>query len=401
MEARRVPSLYLTGLVLVFVGVFLCVALLNARRDLAVASILLFAVVVGTKLWARWSLSYIRCHSLVDRNRLFPGERFHLKVAVENGKALPVWVSVRVAGAEALRLTNGTEGATGECGLLWYQRAHFAWEFSAARRGVYSLGPARISSGDLLGFYPKEKALGEAREVIVYPRLVPLRSFPLPRRDFFGVPGAASPVEDPVYVLGTRDYQAGRPARYMHWKATARHQRLQEKVFEPTEQEKVLLVIETDQFAKHQAEEEFEATLEVAASVVCWLDQHGCAMGLLTNGVMTDGHSQSIPITRNPGQLPSMLECLARLCMEPANELLELLRRGSGLPWGTTCLYFALDSDGRARACREHFAYRNAPILFFFSRSPSTSDDENLGPGIVTRRLTDIGGQQTRQEWAE
>jgi hypothetical protein len=128
----------------------------------------------------------------------------------------------------------------------------------------------------------------------------------------------------------------------MHWKATARHHRLQEKVFEPTEQEKVLLVIETDQFAKHTAQDEFEETLEVVASVVLWLDQHGCATGLVTNGAMTGGHPPVVPITRNPGQLPSMLEVLARLRMEPAEALLEILRRGPALPWGTSCLYFAL-----------------------------------------------------------
>lgn len=406
VEVRRVPSLYLTGFVLIFVGAFLFAALLNARRDLAIASILVFAVVVGTKLWTKWSLSSIRCHAVVDRYRLFPGEKLRLRVGVENGKLLPIWLNVTVPVAGALRTSDGAERATGESGLLWYQGARFEWELTAEKRGVHALGPPRLSSGDLLGFYPREKNLGEVNEVIVYPRLVPLRSFPLPRRDFFGVPGAASPVQDPVYILGTRDYQSGRPARYMHWKATARHHRLQEKIFEPTEQEKVLLVIETDQFAKYTAQDEFEETLEVVASVVLWLDQHGCAAGLLTNGAMTGGYSPIVPITRNPGQLPSILEALARLRMEPADALLEILRRGPGLPWGTSCLYFALDDGGAAHAAREHFAYRNAPILFFFSRALSTSDEEGLGPkglgpkslrpGMTMRLLAEIRGEKAQ-----
>jgi uncharacterized protein (DUF58 family) len=396
VEVRRVPSLYLTSLILAFVGAFLLAGLLNARRDLTIASILVFAVVVGAKLWTRWSLSSIACHTAVDRRKLFPGETLRLKVGVENGKLLPVWFSVTVPASGALRVCGGGEEAAGESGLLWYQGTRFEWELSAERRGVHSLGPSRITSGDLLGFYPKEKVFDETHEVIVYPRLVPLRSLPLPRRDFFGVPGATSPVQDPVYILGTRDYQSGRPARYMHWKATARHHRLQEKVFEPSEQEKILIVIETDQFARHGARDEFEDALEVVASVVLWLDQQGCATGLVTNGGMTGGYSPIVPIRRNQGQLPSLLEALARLRMEPADALLELLRHGPGLPWGTSCLYFALDDGGVARAAREHFNYRNAPTLFFFSRSPSVSGEDGLRHGMAARRLAEIRGERAR-----
>ena len=88
---------------------------------------------------------------------------------------------------------------------------------------------------------------------------MPLGPLSLPRRDFFGVPGGESPVDDPVYILGTTDYQNGRPAKYIHWKASARHHRLQEKVFESTEQEKILLVVDVDQFVKAEAEDEIRA----------------------------------------------------------------------------------------------------------------------------------------------
>ena len=77
-----------------------------------------------------------------------------------------------------------------------------------------------------------------------------LAPFNLPKRDFFGVPGGESPVNDPVYILGTSDYHYGRPSKYIHWKASARYQRLQEKVFDSSEQEKVLFLIDVGEFAK-------------------------------------------------------------------------------------------------------------------------------------------------------
>jgi len=50
----------------------------------------------------------------------------------------------------------------------------------------------------------------EFHSLIVYPRLISIRPFPLPRLDFFGVPKAKHPVQDPIYILrATRDYQHG------------------------------------------------------------------------------------------------------------------------------------------------------------------------------------------------
>ena len=138
-----------------------------------------------------------------------------------------------------------------ESSLWWRQKADFRWELKAQRRGVYPIGPPRITVADLLGFFPKEREQAPL-QIIVYPRIIPLVPFSVPRRDFFGVPGKKSPVKDPIYILGTRDYQHWQPAKYIHWKASARHSRLQEKVFDPSEQEKVLLVLDVTPFSRSE-----------------------------------------------------------------------------------------------------------------------------------------------------
>jgi uncharacterized protein (DUF58 family) len=254
---------------------------------------------------------------------------------------------------------------TKESTLLWYQGTHFQWEFIAERRGVHHIGPLHIIAGDLLAFFSREKKAEESHPIIVYPRLIPLKSFSLPRRDFFGVSGAKSPVQDPIYILGTRDYQHGHPSKYIHWKASARHHRLQEKVFEPSEQEKVLLVVDVEQFASHKAEEAFEHTLETVASLAVQMDKRGYALGMVTNGVMVGGGSTFVPITRNRQQLPAILEVLARLQMETKGDILDLLRRGFELHWGMSCAHFSYEEDGTVAAADQYFKHRKTPVLFF------------------------------------
>ncbi|HME45706.1 MAG TPA: DUF58 domain-containing protein [Syntrophorhabdales bacterium] len=390
---RRVPSLFIIPLVLGFVGVLLFIALLYGQRDLITVSLMLFGVVVGAKLWSRWSLACIECRGSVDKHRTFPGEKLFLRATVENRKFLPVWLQVKVpitGFAHDISAESVTGTTVGEASLLWYENARFQWDLMARSRGVYHIGPLGLVSGDLFGFFLKGKETTETIEVIVYPRLVPLRSLALPKRDFFGIPGAESPVQDPIYILGTRDYQQGRPAKYIHWKATARHHRLQEKIFEPTEQEKILLVVDVGQFELHKAEEEFEGALETVASMAVLLDERGCSVGLVTNGAMAGGGPFILPVARHPQQLNAFLEALARMQMKAARDLIDTMRLHLRLPWGISCLHFGLKEDGVSATAREFFAQRGIPSLFFFNRIFSGTGEPGPTHSATVRTLDEI-----------
>ena len=390
MDAQedRLPTLFIVPLMQFFVGLLLFTALLNGQRDLTVLAFLVLGIVIGARFWSRFSLSGIKAYSTVDGQKVFPGETFTLKMSAENAKFLPVWLQMKVPVDDSLHPSSSETTIAKESGLLWYQRAQFQWELTAQRRGVHRIGPIQLKVADLFGFFPREKQTQESLQIIVYPRLVPLKPISLPRRDLFGVPGAASPVQDPVYILGTRDYQHCQPARYIHWKASARHNRLQEKIFEPSEQEKVLLVVEVDQFAQNRAGERFERTLEVVASLAVRLDQKGYAVGLATNGAIVGGGPAILPIARGPQQMPGILETLARLHMESHGDLLDMLRSGLSLPWGVSGVHFSYDQDATTLAAEGYFSHRKVPIMFVVSQPRSIPGKNNVQGRVY--RLNDI-----------
>ncbi len=365
---RGVPTIFVVPLMLFFVGLLLFIALLHGQRDLIFLSLLVLGLVFGAKLWTRISLSGMTSHLVVNKQKVFPGEKLILRINAENRKFLPVWLQMQVPIAGPIYPSSGETALTKEDSLLWYQRTHADWEVTAQRRGVHQIGPPHILAGDLFAFFSREKKTEEFHQIIVFPRIVPLKSFPLPRRDFFGVPGAKSPVQDPIYILGTRDYQHGQPAKFIHWKASARHHRLQEKVCEPTEQEKVLLVVDVNQFASHQMEEEFENTLEIVASLALRMDKRGYALGLVTNGAVFGGGPAIVPIARNRQQLPAILEVLARLQMKSKGDLLDILGRGLEIHWGMSCVHFSYEEDGTHVAAEQYFKHRKTPVLFFVCR---------------------------------
>lgn len=380
----RLPTALIIPLIQIFVALFLFMALLNDERDLTVLSLVVIAILAGTQFWSRLSPAKLRWDSALNKQRVFPGEMLTLSTRVQNAKALPVLVQAAASFSTAFQSAGSPAVLEKECSLLWYQQADFKWHLTALRRGVYQVGPAQLRVGDLFGFYSKAQGAATAQDIIVYPRLIPLKPIVLPRRDFFGIPGARSPIEDPVYVYGTRDYQSGRPARYIHWKASARFRRLQEKICEPAAQEKILLIVDVGRFAEQGAQAEFEKMLEVAASAAVRFDRSGLAVGLATNGTLRGPGSNVLPIGRGPGQVPKILETLARLQMTPLADLTDILRRGLTIPWGTTGFGLSYEPGGSFRQVLAFFEHRRVPVVTVACLPPNRAGaDQRSRPGRI------------------
>ncbi len=193
-----------------------------------------------------------------------------------------------------------------------------------------------------------------------------------------------------MYLLGTREYHHSQPAKYIHWKASARYNRLQEKLFEPTSQEKVLLVLDVAQFEQQQAADIFERTLEVAASFGIHLLQQGQSVGLMTNARVVDGGFGMLPIASGPRQAQALLELLAKLLMETAEDLTALLIRGMNWPWGVSCLHLAYCHDETTVTISNLFQRRHFPAMFVVGQMSAESDARSAKVRGKRCRLEDL-----------
>ncbi len=368
-EEHRLPTLLIIPLIQFLVIVLLFIALLNGQRELTVLGLVVIALLVGTRIWSRLSPVGIHHETAMDKQRGFPGETFIFSSRIRNAKILPVLTQLSIFISKDFQSVENPADLKKNCSLLWYQEANFRWHLNALRRGVYRLGAVDLKVGDLFGFYGHKLDTASHVDVIVYPRLISLKPIRLPRRDLFGVPGTRSPIEDPVYVYGTREYQSGRPARYIHWKASARLPRLQEKICEPATQEKILIIVEVDQFYRRQAHSEFEKILEVAASAAVRFDHDGFAVGMVTNGELKGGGTAVLPIGRGNQQISKILETLARLQMKPSAKLGEMLRNAMQLPWGSTGFSLSYDTGKSFKDIYAFFNHRRTPIISVVCRT--------------------------------
>lgn len=364
-DLQREPTIFTSRLICMMVAILLFIALLYRQSDLALLTLLILLLMASSKIWSWMSIAKVSCSMCTDKQRLFPGEKLSLTTIIANAKFLPVWVRVDWPRTRVLGIQNDQPDVRQEAGLLWYQRAELKQDLVAYKRGCYDVRPSHIATSDIFGFFTTTKRHSQGLEIIVYPRIIALRPGYMPKRDLFGTPGNQSPVKDPVYIIGTQDYQPGRPARHIHWKASARHLKLQEKVFEPSEQGKIMIVLDVAAFEQDLAYDAFESTLEVVASLILHLDRMNLAVGFLANGALKGASMSSIPTGRGSHQLAAILEMLGRLQMRSHTSLKALIKQTPGPQRGATWVYFGYHQDKGLYEMSTYCRAANAPCVFF------------------------------------
>lgn len=336
-------GIFFTAFVLAFVGLTFFLALLYHQIDLTVFALIVIIMAMGLRFWSSLSVRDLKYRVRIDKQKVFPGEKIDFQIIIENHKLLPVLVKIRLSLPQSLVSENRDLLISEDRGLLWHQKISFHRELSPAKRGFYKTGSLRLITGDFFGFFPRPTREKQEVDVLVFPRLIPIEPFPILNRIMFGKHANVSPIHDPIYILGTRDYRSISSARNIHWKATARHHKLQEKIFEVTEQEKIFIILEADGFLHKTDEAAFERTIEVIASLSFEMDVHNYAVGFLTNCFMKDRGTHLLTSTRNPGHISDLFEMLAKIDFKLTCPMNDLLQKESYPFVGTVCLYFSYE----------------------------------------------------------
>lgn len=331
----------------------LVAALIWRSGVLALLGAALLTAALAVTLWERYALARIGYRRELGEQRAFFGEEVTLTVEIENDKLLPLaWLEADDGVPVALEVLDGPAVVGNEGGmaslrqlvsLRAYERVRLRYRLRCNGRGAFQLGPVRVRSGDPFGFSAREAVLPVFDRMLVYPRLVPVEAFGLPARHPFG--DRRDPrrlFEDPTRLAGIRAYAPGDNPRAIHWKASARVQELQTRVFEPPASHTLMLYVNLATFegywwaALNRSLLELAAT--VAASVARWGLEQGYQVGVSTNGAPAGGGDElGVPPAGDAQQLVRALEVLARISLFARTPLERLLARDRArLPWGTT-----------------------------------------------------------------
>ncbi len=164
---------------------------------------------------------------------------------------------------------------------------------SIGRRGEYCFSFAEFHAGDFLGFNEVDYFKDNREFIVIYPHLIENADFLKTFTDTFdSIAMRRRLLEDPISVRGYRDYTGREPMRAISFKQSAVRNRLIAKEYDPTWQESVTIILDTQYHGKYDFHVRRQEFCFSAARTVCEaLEERGLEYRLVTNAIISDGIS--------------------------------------------------------------------------------------------------------------
>jgi uncharacterized protein (DUF58 family) len=254
-------------------GAILLAGILFASPSLLVCGCALALLVAGAAGWVGLAARSTRLERLPGPSRMEEDELYPLRVRVRRGA-----VPLPIAELSDPLLPAPVPVSPRQSGLI-------SVAAPAPRRGRHVLGPATLILGDPLGMCRRELSSALAQELLVLPRIEPVRlADPASGQqeawlnglgsegDGAGVEGGAVDLE----MDGVRPYRPGSPASRIHWRTVARSGEMYERRFVAGADAAPLIALDLSAPAGN---DEVDRAVRAAASLCVHLARKGgCAI---------------------------------------------------------------------------------------------------------------------------
>jgi len=239
-----------------------------------------------------------------------------------------------------LELSHATDGLQHDSPYICLNSGEIK-EFSrrvfCKRRGTYDLNSLTVKTGDPFGLFQLQKPLAEGGKVKVYP---PVRHFPginVPTPNYLGDHKTKNAVfENQSELSGLREWQDGDSLKRIHWKQSAKQERIIVKDYEHTADAEFTLFLNMHQEGyKHDEEHLLEdLAIELAASLV---------YHRLSEGLSVHLFSASIPGSplkgKRLGDYERIVDLMIDLAPDQAGSFFSYLRQQTYFLLPNTTLY--------------------------------------------------------------
>lgn len=284
---RFIITLLLIGLAAINTG--------NNLLYLVVAMMLSLIIISG--IMSESTVKNVRVERRLPR-RIYCNTPVAAKVVVRNENRLIPSYSVRV---EELANPGIESRAAYVLKLDPSEQSTQALRYCFKQRGMARLDGFNVTTRFPFGLIIKGRKEYSEVSVLVYPRLKRSSSARTLSALTSGTIGTQRKGPG-TQIHNLRDYTLSDDSRLIHWKSSAKSQRIIAKEFEKESQGKFLIVFENHRLKDNDTQ--FEDLVEEAAGAADRLISRGATVGLKTL-------STEIPATDNPGQLDAILKELA------------------------------------------------------------------------------------------
>lgn len=266
--------------------------LLSIGLLLAVATTAAFAFV-------RHSNPSVSVTRRLSPNLVHEGEQTVVEASLTNVGSRQAWnltAEDEVAGLGSARFAAAR--------LAPEETATATYQILCKPRGIYDVGPLRVSVTDPLRLAESSQLVGQTDRLIVYPSVEQLSGLPVLRgldpSMYASQPEFSHRGGEDFYTL--REYQTGDDLRRVHWPSTAKRDELMIRQLETPWQSQALVFFDP-RGSSYDSTEAFEKAVSGTASVVRHLLSSGFDADLWTGGALIS--------SAEPGSYAKSMEALA------------------------------------------------------------------------------------------
>ena len=230
----------------------------SVERTIYFIIILLFFSYITTLV----SSSDIQLSRNTKETRQQVGHYFNEIYKIVNNKNLPIiWANIidesNLSKQKNIRIISWITG---------HNHREFIQRTFLEKRGVFSLGPTILKTGDPFGFFESSATFTSIEKIVILPAYSRLESFPEPTGFLSGgVARKSRNTEVSPYAVGVRDYYPWDPLRRIDWKSTARLSKLMVKEFEEDPQSTVWVFVDcnADYIFESKHDEKLDANKDI------------------------------------------------------------------------------------------------------------------------------------------
>lgn len=179
--------------------------------------------------WAWASVRWIGISRKTRAHRAQVGRKLEEAFTIHNRSIFPkLWLEVRDH-------SNFPNHRAGHVVPIVGPRGRYRWyvDTPCLARGEFRLGPLTIASGDPFGLFFAPRKISATSSIIVYPATVPIERFELPTGVLSGGEARRQRTHFiTTNAVGVREYVPGDSYNRIHWRTSARRNKLMVKEFE-------------------------------------------------------------------------------------------------------------------------------------------------------------------------
>jgi len=269
----------------------------------------------------------------------------NVKMTIHNKRALPLYFF------ELLDIFRGGPPDEQETSLFVLslkprESKKISYIANCYKRGLWKIGPVSVISQDALGFFKNKKTINVFSEILVYPSLFRIFSFPPLASgsvSWMGVETARISGDSHEF-FGVREYQRGDAMSRIHWLSSARHNKLIVKQFERNAVQEATIVLDLKK--GHDIGAGKDTTLEYAVKITGSIARFLLNEGVLVQMIGYGKEAVILPFGKGDSHMYKILEYLAGVQADGDFTLSQALEEASfAAPERSTLITVILDND--------------------------------------------------------